>query len=227
MPKIKSIRRLPDKELTVDMEVAGTHTYQLSNGWVSHNTVSQLVNCASGIHPRFAKYYIRTVRADKKDPLAMMMKNMGFPVEDDVTKPEYNYVFSFPVEAPANAIVSEEVGAIDHLELWKTYQDHWTEHKPSITVYLRDDDWMEVGAWVYRHFDSISGIAFLPYSGHSYRQAPFQEITKEEYDKLLAKMPKDVDWGKLKEFELEDTTSSSKTMACSAGQCELVELNPK
>ena len=190
-------------------------------------TVSQLVNCSSGIHQRYAKYYIRTVRADKKDPMARMMKDMGFPCEDDVTKPEYNYVFSFPVESPANAVVSDDVSAVDHLELWKVYQDHWCEHKPSCTITIRESEWMEVGAWVYKHFDDISGVAFLPYSGHSYRQAPYAEITKDEYDKLLAKMPKDVDWGKLKTYELEDCTTNSKTLACTAGQCDLADLHPK
>lgn len=187
-------------------------------------TVSQLVNCASGLHARFSKHYIRTVRADKKDPLAQLMKEVGFPCEDDVTKPEYNWVFSFPVAAPDNAIVSDNVSALEHLELWKTYQDHWCEHKPSVTVYVREGEWLDVGAWVYRHFDSVSGVAFLPFSGHTYRQAPYTEVTKEEYEKALAKMPKEVDWNKLKAYELEDTTHSGKTMACNGQSCELVDL---
>lgn len=224
MPKIKSIKRLPDKELTVDMEIAGTHTYQLSNGWVSHNTVSQLVDCSSGIHGRFSKFFIRTIRADKKDPLAKMMAELGFPHEDDVNKPEYNWVFSFPMKAPDCSVLAESLSAIDHLELWKIYQDHWTEHKPSITVYVRENEWMDVGAWVYKHFDSVSGVAFLPYSGHTYRQAPFQEITEVEYKAWLEKMPKDVDWSKLGDYEKEDNTQVTKSFACSGDTCDVADI---
>jgi len=225
MPKIKRITKLLEKELTVDVEVAGTHTYQLSNGWVSHNTVSLLAGCSSGIHPRHSQYFIRTIRADKKDPLAKLMVEMGFPHEDDVTKPEYNWVFSFPMQSPEGSVLRDDLTAIDHLELWKTYQDHWTEHKPSITVNIRESEWMDVGAWVYRHFDSVSGIAFLPFSGHSYRQAPYQSVSKEEHDKLLAAMPKNVDWSKLGQFEIEDNTQMEKTMACNGDSCEMSDLS--
>ena len=184
-------------------------------------TVSQLVDSASGIHPRFAPYYIRTVRADKKDPLAIMMKDKGFPCEDDIMKPDSGYVFSFPIKAPSNAVFTKDVTAISQLELWKTYQLHYTEHKPSITVYVGEDEWMEVGAWVYKHFDIISGVSFLPRSEHTYQQAPYQEITEEEYNAWVLKMPKDISWDMLQEYEKEDMTVNTKELACSAGHCEI------
>lgn len=191
----------------------------------SHNTVSQLVDCSSGIHPRFSEYYIRTVRADKKDPLAKLMADLGFPCEDDVTKPEHNYVFSFPMKAPDCAIMSDDMRAMEQLELWLQYQRHWTEHKPSITVYVRDHEWVEVGAWVYKHFDEVSGISFLPYSGHTYQQAPYQEISKAEYLDLLDAMPQDVDWSLLKAYEEDDThITAHKEYACVGGACEKVDL---
>jgi ribonucleoside-diphosphate reductase alpha chain len=190
-------------------------------------TISQLVDCASGIHPRYSPYYIRTVRADKKDPLAQMMVQLGFPVEDDITKPEHNYVFSFPVKSPEDAVTTEALPSLSHLDLWKTYQLHWCEHKPSITIHLRESEWMEAGAWVFKNFDIVSGISFLPYSGHSYQQAPYQEVAEKEYLELLERMPKDVDWEILKEFEKEDTTTSSKEYACSAGSCDMVDLVSK
>jgi ribonucleoside-diphosphate reductase alpha chain len=187
-------------------------------------TVSQLVDCSSGIHPRFSPYYIRTVRADKKDPLAQLMVKLGFPVEDDVMKPDYNYVFSFPVKSPDCAIISEDFNAIEHLELWKAYQEHWCEHKPSVTIYVREHEWMQVGAWVYKNWDLVSGISFLPHTGHTYQQAPYQECTEEEYLELQKIMPKEVEWSLLEEFETEDQTKSSKTYACSGTSCELVDL---
>ena len=188
-------------------------------------TVSLLAGCSSGIHPRHSQYFIRTIRADKKDPLAKLMVEMGFPHEDDVTKPEYNWVFSFPMQSPEGSVLRDDLTAIDHLELWKTYQDHWTEHKPSITVNIRESEWMDVGAWVYRHFDSVSGIAFLPFSGHSYRQAPYSEVTKEEYEKAIAAMPKNVDWSRLGQFEIEDNTQMEKTLACNGDSCEMSDLS--
>jgi ribonucleoside-diphosphate reductase alpha chain len=186
-------------------------------------TVSQLVDSASGIHARHSPYYIRTIRADKKDPLAVMMKDMGFPVEDDVTKPEHTYVFSFPMKSPENAIYRNDMTAVEQLELWLTYQRHWCEHKPSVTVSVREKEWPEVGAWVYNHFDEMSGVSFLPFSDHVYRQAPYQEITKEEYEEWLKKMPdpKEVDWSLLQHYEKVDATTGTQTLACVAGQCEL------
>jgi ribonucleoside-triphosphate reductase len=186
-------------------------------------TVSQLTDAASGIHARHNNYYIRTVRADRKDPLCQMMVDMGFPAEPCVMKPDHTMVFSFPMKAEGS-VTRNDMTAIQHLELWLTYQRYWCEHKPSITVTVKEHEWMEVGAFVYKHFDEISGISFLPHSDHSYRQAPYQDCTKEQYEELLEKMPKNVDWSKLKEYEKSDSTKSSQTMACSADGCELVDL---
>lgn len=223
MPKIRRITKLPE-EFTVDFEVAQTHTYQLSNGWVSHNTVSQLVDASSGIHARHAPYYIRTVRADKKDPLAQMMVAMGFPVEDDVMQPEHNYVFSFPIKAPEGSVFRTDQTAIQQLETWLTYRTYWCEHNPSVTINVKEDEWLEVGAWVYKEFDNIGGVSFLPHTDHIYAQAPYQDITEEEYHEWVAKMPKDVDWSRLAEWEKEDSTKGSQDYACSAGACEVVDL---
>ena len=184
-------------------------------------TVSQLVDSASGIHPRYSEYYIRTVRQDKKDPLAQMMVDAGFPYEDDVMKPDSTYVFSFPMKAPEGSVKRNDRTAIEQLELWKVYQEAWCEHKPSITVYVKEEEWMEVGAWVYREFNSVSGVSFLPHSEHSYKQAPYQEITKEEYDELTKTMPSQVDFTKLIDFEKEDTTIGMKEYACTGGACEI------
>ena len=186
-------------------------------------TVSQLVDAASGIHARHSPYYVRTVRADKKDPLAKMMLDAGFPVEDDVTKPDHTYVFSFPIKSPENAIYRSDMNAIQQLELWLAYQRHWCEHKPSITVSVCEEEWPEVGAWVWKHFDEMSGVSFLPFSDHVYAQAPYQDCTKEEYEALLAAMPKNVDWSKLSDYENRDTTVGSQELACSAaGGCEIL-----
>ena len=184
-------------------------------------TVSQLVDSASGIHPRHNPYYIRTIRADKKDPLAKMMVDLGFPVEDDVTKPRDTYVFSFPHKAPTGAVIRTDLTALQHLELWLTYQRHWTEHKPSITISVNENEWLEVGAWVYKHFDEMSGVSFLPNTDVVYKQMPYQDCTKEEYEAFLNKMPKNVDWSQLSEYEKEDRTESTQLLACSAGGCEL------
>ena len=182
-------------------------------------TVSQLVNSSSGIHPRHSAWYLRTFRADKKDPLARYMVGRGFPVEDDVTKPDHNYVFTFPVASPKDSVPRDEVTALQQLELWKIYQEHWCEHKPSITVYVRDHEWLEVGHWCYANFDILSGVSFLPYTDHVYRQAPYQEITQEEYEVYLKQMPTDVDWEDF--MEEDDSTTGSQELACVAGSCEI------
>ncbi|MBC8442563.1 MAG: hypothetical protein H8D80_00070 [Proteobacteria bacterium] len=187
-------------------------------------TVSQLVDSASGIHSRHAEYYIRTVRADIKDPLCQLMIDKGFPHEPDVTKPEHTMVFSFPMNSPKNSIFRDDKTAIEQLEHWLLYQRHWCEHKPSVTISVREHEWMEVGAWVYDHFDEVSGVSFLPHSDHIYRQAPYQDCSKKEYNELLKQMPKDVDWSELNKYEQEDNTAGSQTMACSAGSCEIVDL---
>jgi len=186
-------------------------------------TVSQLTDAASGIHPRHAEYYIRTVRADRKDPLCQMMIEMGFPCEPCVMKPEHTMVFSFPQKAEGS-LTRNDVSAIIHLELWLAYQRYWCEHKPSITITVKENEWMDVGAFVYKYFDEISGISFLPHSDHTYRQAPYQDCTKEEYLVALEKMPKNVDWGMLTKYEKEDKTTGTQQFACSANSCEVVDL---
>ena len=187
-------------------------------------TVSQLVDSASGIHARHNPHYIRTVRADKKDPLAMMMYDQGFPCENDVTKPEHTWVFSFPVKGPKNGVYRKDMSAVEQLELWKIYQLHWTEHKPSVTISVKEEEWMDVGAWVYGNFDMMSGVSFLPYADHSYRQAPYQDISASEYSEMMKKMPKKYDWSKLSDYEETDMTSGSQELACSADGCEVVDL---
>jgi ribonucleoside-triphosphate reductase len=188
-------------------------------------TVSQLVGVSSGMHPWHSKHYIRTVRGDKKDPITNFLIDSGIPAENDVMKPDSTTVFSFPVKAPSHAITRDKITALEQLEVWLTYQRHWCEHKPSITVSVKEDEWMEVGAWVYKHFDEVSGISFLPYSDHSYVQAPYQEIDEEGYNNLLAKMPKEINWEAVSLYELEDSTTGSQALACVSGECEIVDIN--
>jgi ribonucleoside-diphosphate reductase alpha chain len=185
-------------------------------------TVSQLVDSASGIHTRYSPFYIRRVRGDKRDPLTKFLVDQGVPTEDDVTKPNDMAVFSFPQKAPEGAITRNDMTAIQQLELWKVYQEHWCEHKPSITVYVDEHEWLEVGAWVYKHFDILSGVSFLPKDKHSYKQAPYEEVTKEEYESLVSKMPTSIDWVKLKMYEgATDNTIGSQELACVAGSCDI------
>jgi len=187
-------------------------------------TVSQLVDAASGIHPRHSEYYIRTVRADKKDPLTQFMTDAGFPVEDENKKPETTAVFSFPIKAPKGAITRHDMSAIEHLEIWKIYAEHWCEHKPSITVSLKDEEVVRVGAWVFDNMEVMSGVSFLPMDDHIYEQAPYQDCTKQEYEKLLKRMPNSIDWKKLSEYERDDNTISSQTLNCVGDFCEVVDL---
>ena len=184
-------------------------------------TVSQLVDSASGIHPRFSKHYIRRVRSDKKDPLAVFMSAAGFPVEDDVMS-DSSSVFSFPVKAPETSVTVSDVGAMHQLELWKMYQNHWCEHKPSITVYYTDSEFLQVAQWIWDNFDLCSGISLLPVSEHTYQQAPYEDISAEQYKELLASMPKDINWSDLQYFEQEDNTTGSQELACTGGACEIV-----
>jgi len=188
-------------------------------------TVSQLVDSASGIHARHSEYYIRTVRGDNKDPLTQFMKDIGFPNEADVMKPKETTVFSFPIKSPKGAVTRNDMTAIEQLETWLLYQRHWCEHKPSVTITVRDHEWMEVGAWVYKHFDEISGVSFLPHSDHTYQQAPYQECSKKEYEDMLTFMPVDVDWTGLSVYEKEDNTKSSQTFACTGDVCEIVDIS--
>jgi ribonucleoside-triphosphate reductase (thioredoxin) len=187
-------------------------------------TVSQLTDAASGIHARHNPYYIRTVRGDNKDPLTQFLISQGIPAEPDVMKPDSTTVFSFPMKSPKNAVTRTEMTAIEQLKLWLTYQRHWCEHKPSVTISVKENEWMSVGSWVYEHFDEVSGISFLPFSEHTYQQAPYQDIDEDNYKEFLTKMPKNVDWSLLQEFEKEDTTSGGRELACTAGVCEIVDI---
>jgi len=187
-------------------------------------TVSQLVDSASGIHTRHNDYYFRRVRADAKDPIAQLMEDQGIPCEADVMKPKSVRVFTFPMKAPEGAVLRNDRTAIEQLELWFTYQKYYCEHKPSVTISVREHEWMEVGAWVYKNFDDVSGVSFLPHSDHSYQQAPYEDCTKEEYTELAKKMPKAVDWNLISTYELTDMTVGTKTLACTGSVCELVDL---
>ena len=187
-------------------------------------TVSQLVDSASGIHARHNPYYVRTVRGDNKDPLTQFLVAQGIPAEPDVMKPDSTTVFSFPMQSPSGAVTRTGMTAIEQLDLWLLYQRHWCEHKPSVTISVKEHEWMDVGAWVYENFDEVSGISFLPFSEHTYQQAPYQDIDKDKYTELFARMPDTVDWSLLPEFEKEDNTSGGRELACSAGVCEVVDL---
>ena len=187
-------------------------------------TVSQLVDSASGIHPRHNDYYLRRVRADAKDPIARLMEDEGIPCEPDVMKPDNVKVFTFPMKAPEGALLRDDRTAIEQLELWLMYQRYYCEHKPSITVSVKEHEWMQVGAWVYEHFDEVSGVSFLPYSDHTYQQAPYEDCTEGVYHEALEKMPKSVDWSLISEYEMEDNTKGNKTLACTGAVCELVDL---
>jgi ribonucleoside-diphosphate reductase alpha chain len=182
-------------------------------------TVSQLCGTASGIHPQHAAYYIRRVRSDKKDPLTAFMIEQGIPSEPCVMRPDSTTVFSFPMKAPEGAITRDDVDAIAHLNLWRIYQLHWCEHKPSVTISVNENDWPTVGAWVYDNFDICTGVSFLPMDLGTYRQAPYQDCTEEEYNALLAQMPVDIDWDQLKENE--DNVEGAQQLACVSGVCDL------
>ena len=205
-------------------------------------TVSQLVDSASGIHARHNNYYIRTVRGDNKDPLTQFMIDQGIPSEPCVMKPDQTTVFSFPMKSPENAVTRNDMTAVEQLETWLTYQRHWCEHKPSVTISVRDSEWADVGAFVYKHFDEMSGVSFLPHTEHTYQQAPYQETFKDKpvtgrrreddkeyiitqsYESVLSQMPKSIDWSLLADYEQEDNTSGSQTMACTGDSCEIVDL---
>lgn len=184
-------------------------------------TVSQLVDSASGIHPRWSQFYLRTVRGDAKDPLTQFLIDQGVPNEPDVTKPKDTVVFTFPQRAPDNACVRADLTAVDHLEIWKRLQEHWCEHKPSITINVREHEWLDVQAWVWNNWDVLSGVSFLPYSEHTYKQAPYQEIGQVEYEAWVERMPQNIDWSLLSQYEQEDNTVGSQELACAAGFCEI------
>lgn len=186
-------------------------------------TVSQLVDSSSGIHPRHSSYYIRTVRGDNKDPLTNFMVDSGIPSEPDVMKPDTQTVFSFPMKSPKKSVKRDDMTAIQQLQTWLTYQRHWCEHKPSVTVSVRDDEWMEVGAFVFKHFDEMSGVSFLPHSDHTYQQAPYQDCTEAVYNEFSGKFG-NIDWKSFINYEKEDNTKSSQTFACSGDSCEIVDI---
>lgn len=187
-------------------------------------TVSQLTDAASGIHPRYSNYYIRTVRGDNADPLTQFMKDQGVPSEPCVFKEGTTTIFSFPMKAPEGSVVTKDVSAIDQLKLWLAYQRHWCEHKPSVTIHVKPDEWFDIGSFVYQHFDEMSGVSFLPYDGHTYQQAPYQEVDSDRYHSLLSQMPPRIDWEGLSRFEKDDTTKSSQTFACTGDVCEVVDI---
>jgi len=180
-------------------------------------TVSQLVDSASGIHPRYSSQYIRRVRADARDPLCSVLEAAGVPVEDDLMSPSTR-VFSFPIASPEGAVTASEMGAMEQLELWEIYQDYWCEHKPSMTCYYRDEEFLEVGQWLYNKFDKVSGISFLPYSDHTYQQAPYEPVDKKTYNQLAKDFPKDISWDI---EEASDMTEGSQQLACTGNNCEL------
>ena len=187
-------------------------------------TVSQLVNSASGIHARHSNYYIRTVRGDKKDPLTQFLIDQNIPCEDDVMQPDNTAVFSFPVESPEKAVTRNDTSALAQLDLWLLYQKNWCEHKPSVTITVKEDEWLDVGAWVYNNFDDVAGISFLPHSDHTYKQAPYQECNKKDYLSLAKTMPDNIDWSLLSDYEVEDNTKGGQELACTADACEIVDI---
>lgn len=182
-------------------------------------TVSQLVDSSSGIHGRFSPYYIRRVRNDVKDPLTNFLVEQGVPYEIDQMNKD-NLVFEFPMKSPSTSRMANDLSAIEQLEIWKTYADHWCEHKPSCTVYYKEKEFLDVGGWVYKNFNSISGVSFLPYDDHIYPQAPYEPVTEEEYNELLSRFPV-IDWSRLAEYEDDDYTTGSQELACKGGACEI------
>jgi ribonucleoside-diphosphate reductase alpha chain len=221
-PDPKMLERLRDVSRTTNEEYAKQFDIQPSASITCvkpSGTVSQLVDSASGIHARHNNFYIRRIRMDKKDPIYEYLKSMGVSVEDEVFRPDSTAVFSFPMKAPKNAILRNDKTAIEQLEIWLIYQRHWCEHKPSVTISVKDDEWPEVGSWVWKHFDEISGVSFLPYSNHTYQQAPYEDCSEEEYKEQLAKTPSRIDWADF--LEQEDNTTGQQTLACTAGACEL------
>ena len=183
-----------------------------------------LVNHYSIVTLRWSEYYIRTVRGDNKDPITQLLINSGIPNEPDLMSPNHVTVFSFPQKAPDGAKTRKDITALDHLEIWKNLQDYYCEHKPSITVNVKEKEWLQVQSWVWDNFDQVSGIAFLPYDEHSYKQAPYQEITKDRYEELMKTFPTKIDWSRLPEYEKSDETQGLQDLACSGGVCEVVDL---
>ena len=221
------LERLRAVSVEVNKEWAGKLGIAVSTAITAvkpSGTVSQLVNSASGIHARHSEYYIRTVRGAFNDPLTQFMKDQGIPWEPCAHQPDTTVVFSFPQKSPEQAVLTENTTAIQQLDTWLAYQRHYCEHKPSVTINVLADEWLEVGAYVYKNFDEMSGVSFLPYSEHIYQQAPYQQCDKQRYEEFLALMPAAIDWSKLSNYEVEDTTIGSQTLACSGDSCEIVDL---
>ena len=216
LERLRDAARQTNKELSEKLGIPASASITCVK---PSGTVSQLVDSASGIHARHSPYYIRRVRIDKKDPVYTFLKEKGFPVEDEVFRPDSTAVFSFPIKAPKYAITRNDMSALEQLELWLVYQRHWCEHKPSVTITVTDEEWPEVGAWVWQHFNEVSGISFLPHSNHIYQQAPYEEIDEEKYKELLSSMPSDVNWEEL--IEKDDNTEGSQSLACTGGSCEI------
>ena len=226
-PTAKILNKLRDTAVQTNNEIAqqlGISSSAAITCVKPSGTVSQLVDSASGIHARHSTYYIRTVRGDNKDPLTQFMQDAGIPAEPCVMKPESTTVFSFPVASPDGAVTRNDMSAIEQLELWKMYALEWCEHKPSVTITVRDEEWLKVGAWVYDNFDICSGVSFLPHSDHTYAQAPYQDCDKAVYTEALKSMPKSIDWSRLSDYEKEDNTAGTQTLACSGDSCEVVDL---
>ena len=214
---LKNISRSTNEEFSKQLGIAASVAITCVK---PSGTVSQLVDSGSGIHSRHAPYYIRRLRMDKKDPVCEFLISKGIQAEDCVLNPASTYIFSFPQKAPEGAITRNDKTALEQLELWLIYQHHWCEHKPSVTITVRDNEWMEVGAWVWEHFDEISGVSFLPHSNHTYQQAPYEEINKEEYEEWIKTYPKDLDWTSM--VEEADNTTSSQELACVGNSCEII-----
>lgn len=223
--KIVSIKKLAP-EFTVDIEVEDTHTYQLSNGCVSHNTVSQLVNCSSGLHPRYSDYYIRRVRVNAKDPVAKLLIDKGVPHNPEVGQ-EYDtantYVFDFPIKSPRGSITKDQWTAIEQLEYWAMFNEYWCDGNPSVTIYVGEEEWVEVGAWIYKNWNQVCGLSFLPRDNKHYELAPYSECTADEYHKACEMYKKvDIDFdSELDAYEQEDNTTGAQQMACVSGICEI------
>ena len=224
---VDRLNKLREKAVVVNKEWSSTLGIPQSTAITCvkpSGTVSQLVDSASGIHARHNPYYIRTVRGDNKDPLTEFMKSQGISNEPDVMKPDHTTVFSFPMKTAKDAVFRTSMSAIEQLEMWKTYAVHWCEHKPSVTISVKEQEWVNVGNWCWDNFDYLSGVSFLPFSDHTYKQAPYQDIDEEQYKKLHSEMPRNIDWGKLQDFEKEDNTKGTQELACTAGVCELVDI---
>lgn len=230
----KLLNNYKDKELPARLEMLKVKAVETNKEWSKKlgipqsaavtcvkpsGTVSQLTDAASGIHPRHDHYYYRRVRSDNKDPLTNHLKAAGVPNEPDVTKVDSTTVFTFPIKAPKGSLIRTDISAIDHLELWLAFQRYWCEHKPSVTISVKEDEWLEVGAWVFKHFDEVSGVSFLPIDGGTYRQAPYESVTKEQYEQAVSKMPKSIDWDSL--VERQDNVEGIQELACVAGNCEI------